>query len=154
MANHQDVDRDEADTILRLRKTAPVTEWRSVSQGRIERWRMAVGVQTEVGVFKKALVVELECLRSARPLRECYKLSLFKNDLGAQRRVYQLDTTTVPLGQPDNHNWPHEHIGKDRPALPSCGYPATFEDALAHFERVTNIHFEEPVESPFDFRLC
>lgn len=153
MANHLDLPRADAEALLAVPKTAPEQNWELLSGGKIEKWRLAVGVVTEGGEYRKALAVELLCLRSQKPFRECYKLSLFRTEFGAPRRAYQLDTTNAPLCDPTDHDWPHEHVGQDRLPLAEGAHPATFETALAHFSKRANIVFDAPLESPFAFQL-
>lgn len=153
MANHLDLPRAEADEIIALSKTAPVANWVSLSSGRIESWIMAAGVVASGGVFKRALSVELICKRSQKPYRDMFKFCLFRSEHGALRRAYQLDTTNVPICGHGEHDWPHEHIGADRVYFPQKPFPSTFEESLEHFCQAVNIAFDEPIESPFEFRL-
>lgn len=152
MANHLDVPRGEADEILLSKKSAPHAEWRASAISLRETWELVVGVMTEGGLYKKALTVELWCQRTQKPDRASYKFSLFLSDLGRPRRVYQLDTTSAPICDEGKHDWPHEHIGQYR-AVFGSSYHADFAAAIAHFCKTTNISFEEPIESPFDFKL-
>jgi hypothetical protein len=153
MPNHLDLPRPEADEIIALRKTAPISAWKPLYVGRNEMWLMATGVISEKGLYKRALTIELICKRSQKPFRDMFKFCLFKAEHGAPRRAYQLDTTNVPICGPEEHGWPHEHIGIDRKLFPANGFPATFEDSLEHFCQAVNMAFEESIESPFEFTL-
>lgn len=153
MANHLDLPRADAEALLAIPKAAPEQEWELLSGGKIEKWRLAVGVITQDGEYRKALAVELLCLKSQKPFRECYKFSLFRTEFGTPRRAYQLDTTSLPLCDPGDHDWPHEHVGHDRISLGEGTYPDTFEAALDHFSRRANIVFDGPPQSPFAFHL-
>jgi hypothetical protein len=153
MANHLDLRRDEANEVILLQKKAPSGEWRSASQGRIERWSLAVGVMDNDGNHAKGLAIELECLRTAKPYRESFKFGLFRSEFGAPKRAYQLDTTSTPIGMPGSHDWPHEHFGQDRTCFGEDNFPTTFEEALEYFKTAVNIEFDEPLESPFEFKL-
>lgn len=152
MANHLDVPRSEADDILLPKKSAPHAEWRPSAISLRETWELVIGVMTEGGLYKKALTIELWCQRTQKPDRANYKFSLFLSELGRPRRVYQLDTTSAPICDEGKHDWPHQHIGQDRVVFGSS-YPADFAAAIAHFYKATNISFEEPIESPFEFKL-
>lgn len=152
MANHLDLPKSEADEIIKLVKTAPVAIWSPLSSGRIESWVMATGVISE-GLFKRALTIELICKRSQKPYRDMFKFCLFRREHGTPRRAYQLDTTNLPICDPGDHDWPHEHIGDTRKTFGTRDFPATFDDALEHFCKAANITFEEPIESPFEFKL-
>jgi hypothetical protein len=153
MANHLDLPRVEADEIIALGKTAPVANWTALSSGRIESWIMATGVIVGDGFFKRALTIELICKRSQKPFRDMFMFCLFRTEHGTPRRAYQLDTTNVPVCDHPGHDWPHEHIGADRIVFPEKSFPSTFEESLEHFCQAVNIQFDEPVESPFEFRL-
>ncbi|KDR41602.1 hypothetical protein [Caballeronia glathei] len=153
MANHLDLPRKEADELLAVQKSAPEAAWIALSSGRIESWALVTGVITPGGLYKKALTVELICKRSVRPLRESFKFSLFRLEFGAPKRAYQLDTSNVPLCDPEDHDWPHEHIGTDRICFGSSAFPQTFEEALEHFCNAVNIQFDEVIESPLEFKL-
>jgi hypothetical protein len=124
MANHLDVPRSEADAMLSQQKIAPQAAWRpsAISQ------------------------------RTQKPNRTNYKFSLFLSEHGRPQRVYQLDTTSVPVCAEGKHDWPHEHIGQDRVVF-GRSFPADFTQAIAHFRKTANVKFEEPIKSPFDFEL-
>lgn len=152
MANHFDMPRGEADDIISEEKTAPTREFSCLSGGSQEKWEMAVGVATKGGLYKRALTVQLLCHRSLRPFRENFKFSLFYQEHGRTQRVYQLDTTNAPLGDEGDHEWPHQHIGRDRICFKQ-EYPDNFSKSIAYFCRTTNITFEERIPSPFEFQL-
>lgn len=152
MANHLDVPRSEADEILLSKKSAPHAKWRLTATGPRETRILDVGVMVEGDLYKKGLTIELWCQQTHKPNRSNYKFSLFLFDLGRPQRVYQLDTTSAPICDEGKHDWPHEHIGRDRAVLGSS-YPADFAAAIAHFCKTTNISFEETIESPFEFKL-
>ena len=152
MANHLDVPRSEADDILLPKKSAPHAEWRPSAIGQREVWELAVGVILEGGLYKQALTVELICQRTLKPDRTNYKFTLFLYEHGRPQRVYQLDTTSAPICDENGHDWPHQHIGQDRVVFESS-YPADFAAAIAYFCKATNINFDEPIESPFEFKL-
>lgn len=152
MANHLDVSRAEADEILSSKKTAPHAEFRPSVSGQREVFELATGVVIE-GLYKKALTIELICQRTLKPYRENYKFSLFLSEHGCRRRVYQLDTTTMPICDEGEHGWPHQHIGQDKVRFGSS-YPVNFADSVAYFCIAASIEFEEPIDdSPFDFKL-
>lgn len=152
MANHLDVPRAEADEILSSKKVAPHAEWRPSAIGHRESWAFAVGVITEKGLYKKALAIELICQQTPKPYRTNYKFSLFLSEHGRVQRVYQLDTTSVPICEEGEHGWPHRHIGQDKVFFGSS-YPVNFADSIAYFCEAANVKFEEPIDSPFDFKL-
>lgn len=110
------------------------------------------GVLTEQGLYKKSLTIELICQQTLKPHRINFKFSLFRTEYGRMQRVYQLDTTSAPICYEGGHDWPHQHIGQDRIVFASS-YPVNFEDSVAYFCQATNVKFEEPVASPFDFKL-
>ena len=153
MVNHLDVPRGEADKILSSNKVAPHAEFRPSARGQQESWELAVGVITEQGLYKKALTIEFICQRTLKPYRINYKFSLFLSEHGRPQRVYQLDTTSAPVCDAGGHDWPHQHIGQDRIKFDSSYYPVNFEDSVSYFCKMANVEFEEPIESPFDFKL-
>ena len=153
MVNHSDVPRGEADKILSSKKGAPHAEFRLSARGQHESWELAVGVITEQGgLYKKALTIEFICQQTLKPHRINYKFSLFLSEHGRMQRVYQLDTTSAPICDEGGHDWPHQHIGQDRIKFDSS-YPVNFADSVAYFCKAANVEFEEPIESPFDFKL-
>ncbi len=152
MVNHLDVSQGEADEILSQKKTAPRVEFRFSARGQREIWELAVGVITEQGLYKKALTIEFICQQTLKPHRINYKFSLFLTEHGRSQRVYQLDTTSVPICDEGGHDWPHQHIGQDRVKFDSS-YPVNFEDSVAYFCQMTNVELEEPIDSPFVFKL-
>lgn len=152
MANHLDVPRSEADEILAPKKIAPQADFRASTKGQCECWELAVGLTTEDGVYKRSLTIELICQQTLKPHRINFKFSLFRTEYGRMQRVYQLDTTSTPICAEGGHNWPHQHIGQDRENF-SSSYPVNFEDSVAYFCNATNVKFEEPIESPFEFKL-
>jgi len=152
MANHLDVPRAEADEILPSKKVAPHAEWRPSAIGQRDSWELAVGVITEKGLYKRALAIELICQQTLKPYRTNYKFCLFLSVHGRPQRVYQLDTTSAPICDEGEHGWPHQHIGQDRVGFGSS-YPVNFAESVAYFCQATNVEFEEPIDSPFDFKL-
>ncbi|TSA44026.1 hypothetical protein D4R49_00965 [bacterium] len=152
MANRLDVSRGEASEILSQKKVAPHAVFRPSAGGQCESWELAVGVITELGLYKKALTIEFICQQSPKPHRLNYKFSLFLSEHGRMQRVYQLDTTSAPICAEGEHGWPHQHIGQDRVGFGSS-YPVNFADSVAYFCKAANVEFEEPIESPFDFKL-
>lgn len=152
MANHLDVSRAEADEILSSKKVAPHAEFRASARGQRESWELAVGVITEKGLYKKALAIELICHQTLKPYRTNFKFSLFLSEHGRMQRVYQLDTTSTPICDEGEHGWPHQHIGQDRVGF-GGSYPVNFADSVAYFCKATNVEFQEPIDSPFDFKL-
>lgn len=152
MANYLDVPRGEADEILSPKKGAPHAEFRPSASGQRGSWELAVGVITDKGLYKKALTIEFVCQQTLKPYRENYKFSLFLSEHGRMQRVYQLDTTSAPICEEGEHGWPHQHIGQDKVRFGSS-YPVNFADSVAYFCKAANVEFEEPIDSPFDFKL-
>ena len=153
MANHLDLPRSEADVLNCLPKTAPTAGFRLIrrSAGH-ESWELAVGVLVEGGEFKKGLTIQLVCHQTKRPFRQSFKFSLFRLEYGEAKRSYQLDTTSMPIGDLGSHEWPHEHLGQDRLNFGS-NFPSNFSDSVSHFCRATQTEFEDVLENPFEFRL-
>lgn len=153
MANHLDLPRAEADEVIVLPKTVPSAEFKMIaSTSGHEKWELSAGVLSGKGEYRRALTVQLICHQSLRPFRQSYRFSLFRMEYGQWKRAYQLDTTSVPLVEEGDHDWPHEHIGTDRINFTAI-YPVNFSDAVAYFCKTTNTTFEDRLESPFEFKL-
>jgi hypothetical protein len=152
MTNHLDVPRTDADEIIVLAKKAPHRDFKLISPAPNEKWELAVGVIVPDGLHKRALTIELLCHRTLKPLRENFKFSLFYEEFGRLQRVYQIDTTSAPIGDEGDHDWPHQHIGSDRVVFGN-DFPSDFAQTIAFFCKTVNVEFEEGIDSPFEFKL-
>lgn len=151
MANLLDVPRNESEKILALAKLCPEASFAMSGYNKQSYWLLAVGVMVD-GEYKRAITVELSCRETKKPHRQAFLFTIFKNEYGSPKRVYQLDVFSPPICQIGEHNWPHEHIGQERIFL-GHDYPKTFDECVEYFCKKTNITFEVPMESPLEFKL-
>lgn len=151
MANILDLPRNEADVIIALNKLCPEAMFNMTGHGKQSYWLMAAGLIID-GEYKRALTLEICCRESPKPRRTGYKFTIFKSELGAPRRVYQLDVYLPPICELGDHDWPHEHLGQDRVNF-SNDFPKTFDECVAYFCKKTTMEFEISLESPLNFSL-
>lgn len=125
-----------------------------MSQGRIEKWELAVGAITQDASLRGALVVQMHCIQALRPAIQSFHFGLFYRDHGAYRRAYMIEVDVPCVGDPLSHSWPHVHFGADRrEPVPLHDCPRSFEDTLKRFMSDCNITPEEPFTNPFEFQL-
>lgn len=153
-----DIPTIRAKPLMAVPKTCPHAEWRSLSQGRIEKWELAVGAIASDPSLQGALAVQMHCMRVLRPASESYKFGLWYREGGAPHRVYHrvymIEADYPPLGREGSHDWPHEHIGADdRRVFSKNDLPKSFNDVLTRFVDQCKITFEEPLSNPLHFEL-
>lgn len=149
-----DLPTSESLALLAIPKECPDAEWRSISQGRIEKWELAVGVITPDPSLRGLMVVMLHAIQSVRPAMQSFHFGLFYREHGATRRVYMIEVDIPPIGSPTSHEWPHKHVGSQRrDNIPLHECPKSFSETLEQFLLDCNISLEEQFSDPFDFQL-
>lgn len=82
-----------------------------------------------------------------------FKFTVFRLNLRAPQRVYQLHVQQAPRAPADRHNWPHEHWGDHRETGDAAWLNWGYAAAIDHFCRQTNIEFQPPLRDPEHFEL-
>lgn len=152
--NHVDLPSAIAEPLILAPKFAPEGNWRSLSQGKNEKWEYAVGMVSDDPSLRKSLVMQLHAMRTLRPKMVSYQFGLFYREYGAFRRAYMLETGHPQLGVEGDHSWPHEHRGaNNRIIIPANDVPILFVDVLNKFITTCSITLESSIDDPFEFKL-
>lgn len=109
-----DVSENDARLIMAQPKWGePMSEWRQ-DRGHSQTVSNAFGVVDGDGATIPGLLVEMIVYRAPRIIMDRYVFTLFRLDLGARRRVYQLHINHKRGVRPADHEYSHEHIGTRR----------------------------------------
>jgi len=114
--------------------------------------RAECGLVDEFGIGS-GLTVQLMFARSPKTKLAEYKLTVFKRNLSALQRVYQLQVNAVAHAPKNWHDMVHEHMGTTRIPGNEDWLRWGLPEALAYFCHRTNITFIPAILDPEDFRL-
>lgn len=121
--------------------------------------RLNPGLTTlECGLVKQdgsraGLSVQLQFSRSQKTKIVSFKFTVFKLNLGAHQRVYQLQIGAVARAPTNWHQMVHEHVGDLRIEGKQEWLSWSFQQALDYFCERANISFTPPLVDPEDFQL-
>ncbi|WP_146030624.1 hypothetical protein [Castellaniella caeni] len=149
--NLNDVPEDEARALLAARYTCEdYGEW-TTTKASPEAYRVSCGLLDGDGA-RTNLYVEMFVKVSQKTKITHYKFSVMRRR-PLDGRVYQLEIKVLPRILKDQHQMPHEHIGRHREPGDATWAAWGFNEVLARFVQQTNIEFRPDLGSPLDFRL-
>lgn len=102
---------------------------------------------------KIGVLLKLSVRLSLRTGITRHVFTLFQMSGRGLGRAYQLDCQDFLDLPQDRHQWPHEHVGKDRIIGEDHWRTWSFEDCIVHFCNRTNTTFSPPVPPPLELRL-
>jgi hypothetical protein len=146
------VTRSEAESILSDCHTCPdIQEW-WYDKNQPSLARCSTGL---VGPNKSrsGLFVELMFADPPKTRLIEFKFTVFRLQLAARQRIYQLHVNSVARAPKNWHDMAHEHMGLDRIDGTPEWLRWGFREALDYFSQRTNITFEPPVRDPSVFEL-
>jgi len=148
----KDLPFEEAQALLAVPHICPEIEewWYDKNQPNLAR--CATGL---VGPHnsKSGLFVELLFTDPPKTKLIEFKFTVFKMQLAARQRVYQLHLNAVARAPKNWHDFAHEHMGLKRIDGTEDWLKWGFKEALDYFSNRTNITFEPPVRDPSIFEL-
>lgn len=110
------------------------------------------GLMSEDG-SRAGLHVVMQVGQSKRTGIVTYKFTVFRMNLGAAQRVYQLQINAVAHAPKNWHETVHEHMGDARIEGSVEWLKWGFYDALDYFCKRANITFIPPLVDPYSFEL-
>lgn len=110
------------------------------------------GLMSEDG-SRAGLHVVMQVGWSKRTGITTYKFTVFRMNLGAAQRVYQLEINAVAHAPKNWHDIVHEHMGDARINGSADWLKWGFDEALDYFCKRANITFKPPLDDPFAFEL-
>lgn len=102
---------------------------------------------------RAGLHIGLQFSRSSKTGLVTFKFTVFKINLGAPQRVYQLEVSATARAPKNWHDLAHEHMGDARIDGSKAWLTWGFSEALDYFCDRANIIFKPPVSDPEAFEL-
>lgn len=102
---------------------------------------------------RSGLHIQLQFARSFKTQLVSFKFTVFKVNLGAPQRVYQIQVNAVARKPKNWHDLVHEHMGDARIAGSDQWLSWGFQEAIDYFCKRTNITFLPPASDPEAFEL-
>lgn len=102
---------------------------------------------------RAGLHIQLIFARSLKTKIATFKFTVFRMNLGAHERVYQIQVNAVAYAPKVWHDFAHEHLGLTRYDGNLEWLKWTFHEALDYFCRRANITFLPPLADPEAFEL-
>lgn len=114
--------------------------------------RCATGLVAADG-SRSGMFVELTFAERPKTKLIEFKFTVFRMQLAARQRVYQLHLNAIARAPKNWHDLVHEHMGARRIDGDESWLRWNFSAALDYFCKRTNITFEPPVRDPSVFEL-
>ena len=102
---------------------------------------------------RSGLHIQLQFARSAKTRLATFKFTVFRLNLGAPQRVYQIQVNAVARAPKNWHDMVHEHLGDARIPGGVEWLSWGFKEAIDYFCERTNITFVPPLSDPEVFEL-
>lgn len=102
---------------------------------------------------RAGLHIQLMFARSLKTSIGSFKFTVFRMNLGAHQRVYQIQVNAVAHAPKNWHDFAHEHMGDARVDGSREWLKWSFGEALDYFCHRANIAFVPPLADPEVFEL-
>ena len=102
---------------------------------------------------RAGLHIQLTFARSLKTGISTFKFTVFRMNLGAPQRVYQIQVNAIAYSPKNWHDFAHEHLGDTRIEGTQEWLKWSFQEALDYFCKRANITFLPPLADPEAFEL-
>lgn len=102
---------------------------------------------------RSGLHIQLQFARSPKTHVVSFKFTVFRMNLGAPQRVYQIQVNAVARAPKNWHDIVHEHFGDARIQGDEAWLSWGYNEAIDYFCERTNITFVPPPSDPEAFEL-
>lgn len=110
------------------------------------------GLISEKGI-RSGLRLQLVFARSPKTRFVTFKFTVFKMNLGAPQRIYQIQVNAVARKPKNWHDLVHEHMGDAKIPGSDEWLSWGFQEAMDYFSKRANITFLPPIPDPEQFEL-